>query len=51
VGTPGSWGISVVSRLKLADIAIPKKAIQSAGWTRDEMSRVLNRMNRIISRR
>jgi hypothetical protein len=31
-------------------MAIPKNAIQSAGWTSEEISMVLNRKNRIISR-
>jgi hypothetical protein len=43
-------GICAVSRLKLALMAIPKKAIHRAGWTREEMRRVLNRKNRIMSR-
>jgi hypothetical protein len=40
----------LVSRLKFEDIAIPKNAIHNAGCTRDEIRRVLNRTNRIISR-
>jgi hypothetical protein len=39
-----------ISLSKLLDIAIPKNASQSAGWRREETSRVLNLTNLIMSR-
>ena len=49
-GTPGITGIPATSASKLLDIAMPKKASQSAGWRSDETSRVLNLTNLIMSR-
>jgi len=48
--TPGITGIVAVSLSKLFDIATPKKASQSAGWTREVNRRVRNRTNLSMSR-
>ena len=47
---PEGNGIPAVSWSKLLDIAIPKNAIQSAGWRSEETRSVLNRTKRIMSR-